>query len=68
MFPAGGGALVNAGLEDGVTLTVPDAALVPDAFVAFTEHEYVVPLVSPVTLIGLAAPLAVNGPGVQVTV
>ena len=67
-LPFGGGAFVKAGPAAGVTLTVPDAALVPMAFVAFTEHEYVVPLASPVTLIGLAAALALKGPGVHVAV
>jgi hypothetical protein len=51
--------------ESGVTVTVPDDALVPMALVAFTEHVYVVPLVRPVTVIGLAVLLPVFGPGVQ---
>jgi hypothetical protein len=67
-LPFGGGAFTKAGPAAGVTLTVAEAALVPMAFVAFTEHEYVVPLVRPVTLIGLAAALALNGPGVHVAV
>jgi hypothetical protein len=44
----------------GVTETVADAALVPTALVAVTEHEYTTPLVNCVTTIGLAVPLAVR--------
>ena len=54
------------GAPAGVTLTLPDAAPVPTALVAFALQLYVVPLVSPVTVIGLAAPLAVNAPQVAV--
>lgn len=51
----------------GVTDTVPDAEPLPNEFVAFTEHEYAVPLVRPVTVIGLA--VSVPDPdGVQVAV
>jgi len=49
----------------GVTLTVPEAGPVPCVFVARTEQEYVVPLVRPVTVIGLAVLLPVFGPGVH---
>ena len=35
--------------------------LVPTPLVAFTLHEYVLPLVSPFTMIGLVAPLAETG-------
>ena len=52
----------------GVTLTAADAGPVPAALVAVTEHRYAVPFVRPVTVSGDAAPVAVNGPGVQVTV
>ena len=38
----------------GVTITVPDAALLPIALVASTEQVYVVVFVSPVTTIGEA--------------
>lgn len=58
--------LVFAGAV-GVTLTVPDAAPVPAAFVAVTEHEYGVPLVRLLTVIGLAEPVPVPN-GVHVTV
>ena len=40
----------------------------PTAFVACTVKVYDVPLVKPVTVIGLAKPLAVDPPGVEVTV
>jgi len=43
----------------GVTLTLPEAALLPALLLALTLQLYVVPLVSPVTLIGLAAALTV---------
>jgi hypothetical protein len=38
------------------------------AFVAITVKVYAVPLVSPVTIIGLAVPVPVILPGVEVTV
>jgi hypothetical protein len=44
----------------GVTLTAPDAALVPAAFVAVTLQLYAVPLVSDVTPIGLLPPVPVR--------
>lgn len=44
----------------GVAGAVADAALVPSAFVAVTEQEYVVPFVSVETEIGLAVPVAVR--------
>ncbi len=66
--PPAGAALVNAGPRPGVTLTVPDAALAPTALFALTEHVYVTPLVSPVTVIGEPAPDAVIPPGLQVAV
>ena len=53
----------------GVTgLDAADAVLVPTAFVAVTVNVYAVPLVSPVTVNGLAAPVAVKPPGDDVTV
>ena len=53
----------------GVTLfDAADAGLVPTAFVAVTLNVYAVPLVNPVTVIGLDAAEAVKLPGVDVTV
>ena len=52
----------------GVTLTLADGALGPTALVAVTEHEYVVPLVNPVTVSGDDAPLALKPPELQVAV
>jgi hypothetical protein len=45
-----------------------DAGPVPTAFVAFTVKLYTVTLVSPVTVIGLDAPVVVISPGLDVTV
>jgi hypothetical protein len=64
---SGGGAAAN-----GVTaLELADAGPVPAAFDAATVHEYVTPLVSPWTTMGLATPLAVvalpPADGVQAT-
>ena len=66
--PAGGVALVNTGTRPGATLTVPEAALLPAAFVAVTEQVYVTPLVSPFTVMGEPAPVPVIPPGLQVAV
>jgi hypothetical protein len=44
------------------------AGLIPLAFVAITVKVYAVPLVSPVTIIGLAEPVPVKPPGLEVTV
>jgi hypothetical protein len=67
--PAGGGALVKATPEAGVTLEAGvELGPVPALFVAVTAHEYVVPFESPVTVSGLAAPLAEKAPGLQVAV
>ena len=53
----------------GVTaLEAEEAALSPALFVAFTVKVYAVPLVRPVTVIGLAEPVAVMPPGEAVTV
>jgi hypothetical protein len=53
----------------GVTaLEAADGALVPALLVAVTVKVYAVPLVKPVTVIGLEAPVAVAPPGLAVTV
>ncbi len=53
----------------GVTLfEAAEAALLPAELVATTVNVYAVPLVRPVTVIGLALPVAVIPPGVEVTV
>jgi hypothetical protein len=53
----------------GVTaLEALDAPLVPAALMAVTLKVYAVPLVRPATVKGEAAPLAVNPPGLEVTV
>jgi hypothetical protein len=52
----------------GVTVTEPDAGPVPAELVAVTEHVYAVPLVSPVTVMGEPAALALIAPGLQVAV
>ncbi len=53
----------------GVTAFEADEfAPVPALFVAVTVKVYATPLVSPVTVIGLAAPVPVNPPGLDVTV
>ena len=52
----------------GVTATVPDATLGPAAFVAMTEHVYIVLFESPETTIGDAVFEAVKPPGMQVAV
>ena len=40
----------------------------PAALVAVTLNVYATPLLSPVTVMGLLAPVAVNPPGLEVTV
>ncbi len=53
----------------GVTLAdAVDAELVPALLVAVTVKVYAVPLVRPLTVIGLAAPVPVRPPGLDVTV
>jgi len=53
----------------GVTLLeAADAGPVPAELVAVTVNVYAVPFVSPVTVSGLAAPVAVMLPGLEVTV
>ena len=46
----------------------PEALPAPALLVAVTVNVYAVPFVKPVTMIGLVAPLAVNPPGLDVTV
>ena len=58
-----------SGVVAGVTaLLVADEILVPFALVAVTVNVYVVPFVRPVIVIGDAPPVAVNPPGLEVTV
>ena len=53
----------------GVTeFDAADAAPVPALFVAVTVKVYAVPLVNPVTVMGLDVPVPVNPPGLEVTV
>lgn len=63
---------VNAPLVPalGVTLTVIDDAPIPAEFVAATEQDHAVPLVSDVTVSGLDAPVVVRvaPPAAQETV
>ena len=55
--------------EDGVTEFEAElATLLPTAFVAVTVKVQAVPLVRPVTVIGLAVPVPVKAPGLEVTV
>jgi hypothetical protein len=57
------------GGPEGVTaLDGADGGPVPNAFAAVTVKEYATPFVRPVTVIGLAAPVAVSPPGDAVTV
>jgi hypothetical protein len=49
-------------------LLAAEGAPIPELFVAVTVNVYAVPLVNPVTVIGLLAPLAVIFPGLLVTV
>ena len=56
-------------VPSGVTLLDAAEALpVPALLVAVTVKVYAVPLVRPVTAIGLAAPVPVMPPGLEVTV
>ena len=54
-----------AGTVNGVTLAAVDAALAPMPLLAVTVQLYVVPLVSPVTMIGDKVPVKLTGPGAQ---
>ena len=57
------------GTVAGVTLfEAAEAGPVPIALVALTVKVYTVPFVSPVTVMGLDAPVAVTLPGLDVTV
>jgi hypothetical protein len=69
LFPAVAVPIVGApGTVAGVTLLeAAEAAPVPTPFVAVTVKVYAVPLVSPLTVRGLPAPLPVKLPGVDVT-
>ena len=52
---------------EGVTeFDAADAGLVPKELAAATEQVYVVPPVSPTTVIGLDDPVPVNAPGLHV--
>ena len=53
----------------GVTAAeAEDAELIPAAFVAVTVNVYVIPFVSPATIAVVVALVAVNPPGLLVTV
>jgi hypothetical protein len=69
-FPAVAVPILGApGTPAGVTLfDGADAGPVPTALAAVTVKVYGVPLVSPVTVIGLTVPLAEKLPGLDVTV
>jgi hypothetical protein len=54
---------VVAGVTEGEAAL---GGLVPTAFVAVTVNVYAVPLVNPVTVSGLALPVAVAPPGLAV--
>jgi hypothetical protein len=49
-------------------LETAEAAPVPTLLVAVTVKVYAVPFVSPLTVRGLLPPVAVNPPGLEVTV
>jgi len=58
-----------SGTSEGITVLLGAEALpVPDAFVAVTVKVYEVPFVSHVTVSGEEPPVAVNPPGLEVTV
>ena len=65
-------ALTAVGAPGTVPETTPleaaEAELVPELLVAVTVKVYVVPFVSPPTVIGLLAPVAVFPPGLEVMV
>src|SRR3569623_1441714 len=66
-FCAPGLAKVMAWVPLGVTLLdAADALPVPEQLVAVTVKKYAVPLVRPVTSLGLDAPVAVMPPGLDV--
>ena len=70
LFPAVAVPMAGApGTVAGMTLLeAADAIPVPTPLVAVTAKVYGVPLVNPLTVRGLAAPVAVNPPGLDVTV
>jgi len=70
LFPAVAVPVVGApGIVAGVTLLEAAEALpVPTLLVAVTVKVYDVPFVSPLTAMGLVAPVAVNPPGLDMTV
>ena len=70
LFPAVAVPIVGApGTVAGVTLLEAAEALpVPTLLVAVTVKVYDVPFVSPLTAMGLVAPVAVNPPGLDMTV
>ncbi|MGZ5590800.1 MAG: hypothetical protein ACXWG1_17880 [Usitatibacter sp.] len=66
--PVALGPLTEVVTGAGVTGDVSDEEPVPAELVAVTEQEYATPLVSPVTVIGEAGPVALNAPGSHVAV
>ena len=70
VFPGVAVPIVGApGTVTGVTLLdAAEADPVPTPLVAVTVNVYAVPLVSPVTVMGLVEPVPVNPPGLEVTV
>ena len=67
--PAGGAGGVRAVESDGVTeLDGAEGSLMPTPLVATTVKVYAVPLVRPVTVMGLPLPVPVMSPGELVTV
>jgi hypothetical protein len=56
------------GFEGVTALDEPEDALVPALLVAVTVNVYDVPLLNPLTAIGLDPPLPVKPPGLDVTV
>ena len=72
-FPAVAVPIVGApgtveGTEGVTEFEAELATLLPIAFVAVTVKVYAVPLVRPVMVIGLAVPVPVIPPGLEVTV
>jgi hypothetical protein len=58
-----------SGMVAGITIfELDEVEELPIAFLAITVNEYSVPLLSPVTIMGDAEPVAVNPPGDDVTV
>ena len=65
VIPVGAPGAIGAGVTADDAL---EAVPVPAELVAVTVKVYAVPLVSPVTVIGDEAPVAVRPPGAEVTV